>query len=87
MNEKILRYFDLSSQYGPCIGITRFRRWNRAFRLGLNPPVEILAVLIREELGETGEEKIASGDDKKKRKGDVGEMAYVNDLLATRSES
>jgi len=47
--EKVLRYFDVSSQYGPCIGITRLKRWQRAQRLGLNPPVEVLAVLLQEE--------------------------------------
>jgi DNA polymerase delta subunit 4 len=33
----------------PCIGISRLRRWQRAQRLGLNPPVEVLAVLLKEE--------------------------------------
>ncbi|KAL2020538.1 hypothetical protein VTK56DRAFT_8338 [Thermocarpiscus australiensis] len=47
--EKVLRYFDVSSQYGPCIGITRIKRWQRAQRLGLNPPIEVLAVLLKEE--------------------------------------
>lgn len=48
-HEKILRHFDLCSQYGPCIGISRLRRWRRAAGLGLEPPVEVLAVLLREE--------------------------------------
>jgi DNA polymerase delta subunit 4 len=47
--EKVLRYFDVSSQYGPCIGISRAKRWYRAEKLGLNPPIEVLAVLLREE--------------------------------------
>ncbi|EGR48604.1 uncharacterized protein TRIREDRAFT_61551 [Trichoderma reesei QM6a] len=47
--EKVLRYFDVSSQYGPCIGITRMKRWHRAERLGLKPPIEVLAVLMKEE--------------------------------------
>ncbi|KAI0973049.1 DNA polymerase delta, subunit 4-domain-containing protein, partial [Xylaria arbuscula] len=47
--EKILRYWDVSSQYGPCVGITRLKRWRRADKFGLNPPVEVLAVLMREE--------------------------------------
>ncbi|PON29267.1 DNA polymerase delta subunit 4 [Trichoderma gamsii] len=37
LGEKVLRYFDVSSQYG------------RAERLGLNPPIEVLAVLVKEE--------------------------------------
>ncbi|KAJ4381963.1 hypothetical protein N0V85_008619 [Neurospora sp. IMI 360204] len=47
--EKVLRYFDVSSHYGPCIGFTRLKRWQRAERLGLNPPLEVLAVLLKEE--------------------------------------
>ncbi|KAJ8120962.1 hypothetical protein ONZ43_g2468 [Nemania bipapillata] len=47
--EKILRYWDVSSQYGPCVGITRIKRWQRADRLGLNPPIEVLAVMMQEE--------------------------------------
>ncbi|KAI0452608.1 DNA polymerase delta, subunit 4-domain-containing protein [Xylaria acuta] len=51
--EKILRYWDVSSQYGPCVGINRLKRWQRADRLGLNPPVEVLAVLMQEEAKDT----------------------------------
>lgn len=66
MEEKILRHFDLSSQYGvcprsfslalhmlmtlqPCIGIARLKRWRRANMLKLNPPIEVLAVLLKEQ--------------------------------------
>ncbi|OAA46345.1 DNA polymerase delta subunit 4 [Metarhizium rileyi] len=49
VNDKILRYFDVSSQYGPCIGIDRMKRWQRAERLGLSPPIEVLSVLLKEE--------------------------------------
>jgi DNA polymerase delta subunit 4 len=31
------------------MGINRTRRWKRANSLGLNPPIEVLAVLIKEE--------------------------------------
>jgi len=42
----------------PCIGITRLKRWQRAQRLGLDPPVEVLAVLLKEEAkGNTAIEK------------------------------
>ncbi|KAK4179475.1 DNA polymerase delta, subunit 4-domain-containing protein [Triangularia setosa] len=50
--EKVLRYWDVSSQFGPCVGITRLKRWQRAERLGLNPPVEVLAVIVKEGRGE-----------------------------------
>lgn len=39
-NEKLLREFDLNMAYGPCIGISRIDRWNRAKAFGLNPPEE-----------------------------------------------
>lgn len=66
LHEKILRHFDLSSQYGPCIGIPRLARWKRANALGLEPPVEVLAVLLREE-------------DKKTSQG-CGKLAYIDEL-------
>ncbi|KAH8425017.1 putative DNA polymerase delta subunit 4 [Aspergillus melleus] len=48
LHEKILRLFDLSSQFGPCIGIARLKRWRRANMLGLNPPIEVLAVMLKQ---------------------------------------
>ncbi|KAF9762151.1 hypothetical protein IL306_003528 [Fusarium sp. DS 682] len=65
LSEKILRYFDVSSQYGPCIGMPRMKRWKRAERMGLNPPVEVLAVLLKEE--SKGNNKI--------------EMAHMDEIL------
>ncbi|KAL4863974.1 hypothetical protein BDV12DRAFT_176804 [Aspergillus spectabilis] len=47
LDEKILRHFDLSSQYGPCIGIARLKRWRRAESLNLHPPIEVLSVLLK----------------------------------------
>jgi len=41
----ILRVFDLSYEYGPCIGVTRLERWERAAALGLNPPTEVRDIL------------------------------------------
>ena len=32
----------------PCVGISRADRWLRADRLGLDPPTEVLAVLMKE---------------------------------------
>ncbi|OAA57447.1 DNA polymerase delta subunit [Niveomyces insectorum RCEF 264] len=49
VGEKVLRYFDVSSHFGPCVGITRKNRWLRAQRLGLAPPIEVLAALQQEE--------------------------------------
>ncbi|KAL2343720.1 hypothetical protein Fmac_005005 [Flemingia macrophylla] len=44
-SEVVLRQFDMNMAYGPCIGITRLARWERALRLGLNPPQEIETLL------------------------------------------
>ncbi|KAJ9101861.1 hypothetical protein QFC21_003201 [Naganishia friedmannii] len=41
----VLRVFDLSPQYGPCVGLTRLARWERAQQWGLEPPVEIREIL------------------------------------------
>lgn len=40
--ERRLRLFDLDKRFGPCIGMTRTARWQRAFELGLNPPPHVL---------------------------------------------
>ncbi|KAF9224077.1 hypothetical protein BS17DRAFT_703709, partial [Gyrodon lividus] len=40
---QMLRFFDMSYEFGPCIGMTRLERWERAEAVGLDPPVrEIL---------------------------------------------
>lgn len=41
----ILRDFDLKGAYGPCVGITRQQRYDRASRLGLRPPKEVGLIL------------------------------------------
>ncbi|WRT65458.1 uncharacterized protein IL334_002401 [Kwoniella shivajii] len=45
----VLRIFDLTSSYGPCVGITRLARWERAKKWGLNPPEEIRDILTTEQ--------------------------------------
>jgi len=57
INEKILREFDMSGHYGPCTGIARLKRWKRAQKLNLNPPIEVLAVLLKEH--EATKDKVA----------------------------
>jgi len=41
-----LRQFDLDWRYGPCTGISRMERWDRAQLHGLNPPEEIRTLLL-----------------------------------------
>ncbi|XP_074292476.1 uncharacterized protein LOC141619352 [Silene latifolia] len=45
-NEVVLRQFDLNMAYGPCTGIPRLDRWNRAKQWGLNPPKEVQVLLV-----------------------------------------
>jgi len=44
---EVLRQFDISAKYGPCLGMTRYERWLRAFDLGLDPPAAVLDILNR----------------------------------------
>lgn len=30
-----------SEDYGPCVGVSRLERWERAYMLDLNPPPEV----------------------------------------------
>ncbi|CAN8311832.1 unnamed protein product [Cochlearia groenlandica] len=43
--EEMLRQFDMNIAYGPCLGMRRIDRWERALRLGMNPPNEIQRLL------------------------------------------
>lgn len=52
----------------PCIGIARIKRWKRANMLGLKPPVEILAVLLKE--ADKGNAKV--------------QRAHVDELMSSR---
>ncbi|KAE9967083.1 hypothetical protein EG328_008422 [Venturia inaequalis] len=49
LHEKVCREFDTDGRFGPCIGIARIRRWKRAQMLKMNPPIEVLAVLLKEQ--------------------------------------
>ncbi|XP_030005355.1 DNA polymerase delta subunit 4 [Sphaeramia orbicularis] len=42
-----LRQFDLDWRFGPCTGISRLQRWERAKLHGLNPPEEIRELLLQ----------------------------------------
>jgi DNA polymerase delta subunit 4 len=81
VHEKILRHFDLSGQYGSCIGITRMNRWKRANGLGLEPPLEVMAVLLREH-GGTETKKGAKNKGKNEER--CGELAYIDELAGGR---
>ncbi|KAK9075037.1 hypothetical protein SSX86_003356 [Deinandra increscens subsp. villosa] len=44
-HEEILRQFDMNMVYGPCVGMKRIDRWNRASSLGLSPPDDVYSLL------------------------------------------
>ncbi|MCD9641737.1 hypothetical protein HAX54_028164 [Datura stramonium] len=44
-NEELLRQFDTNMVYGPCLGLSRLDRWERAKNLGLNPPRDVEPIL------------------------------------------
>ena len=44
---RVLKTFDLTSKYGPCCGMTRLERYDRAAGLGLDPPKKVLEVIQR----------------------------------------
>ncbi|XP_076907892.1 uncharacterized protein LOC143564528 [Bidens hawaiensis] len=44
-NEEVLRQFDMNMAYGPCVGMKRIDRWNRASSLGLSPPDDVYRLL------------------------------------------
>ncbi|XP_071732023.1 uncharacterized protein [Rutidosis leptorrhynchoides] len=44
-NEEVLRQFDMNMSYGPCVGMKRIDRWNRAVKLGMNPPKDVHRLL------------------------------------------
>lgn len=43
-----LKKFDLDWKFGPCTGINRLQRWERAALHGLNPLQEIKDILLKE---------------------------------------
>ncbi|WOL05496.1 hypothetical protein Cni_G14225 [Canna indica] len=45
--EAQLRLFDMDMRYGPCVGLSRMERWDRAAAMGLNPPAEVEAILAK----------------------------------------
>ena len=61
---------DIHCAAQPCTGIARLKRWKRAQRLKLNPPIEVLAVLL----------KAQDGNDK----GPV-QNSHVDELLNSRN--
>lgn len=45
--EEVLRQFDMNMAYGPCLGMSRLARWERASVLGLNPPQQVHHLLLK----------------------------------------
>jgi len=52
--DHILRVFDLNPEFGPCVGMSRLERWERAHELQLDPPSEIKDILLTRQGQEQG---------------------------------
>ncbi|XP_076434573.1 DNA polymerase delta subunit 4-like [Babylonia areolata] len=46
-DEEVLKDFDLTLEYGPCVGISRLERWQRAHKHGLNPPAKVRDLILK----------------------------------------
>jgi DNA polymerase delta subunit 4 len=46
-DEEALRVFDLTTKFGPCLGLSRLERYDRALKYGLHPPKKVLEVIHR----------------------------------------
>lgn len=46
-DHEILRQFDMEWKFGPCIGISRMERWERASDYGLNPPEDVKELIVK----------------------------------------
>ncbi|PAA53437.1 hypothetical protein BOX15_Mlig025140g1, partial [Macrostomum lignano] len=42
----LLRDFDLNWEYGPCVGVSRLQRWERAACRGLAPPPAVRSLVL-----------------------------------------
>ena len=45
--EETLRQFDMDMHYGPCLGLKRLERWERAHRMGMKPPIQVKEIIER----------------------------------------
>lgn len=66
-----LEMADVMYNWQPCTGIARSKRWKRAYGFDLDPPIEVLAVLLK---GQDGDNKLAL------------QRSHVDELLNTRTE-
>jgi len=55
---ELLREFDLTEKFGPCIGLSRMQRWHRAERFGLEPTPKVRKVLEMLELGDPQQQNL-----------------------------
>ncbi|KAI9717196.1 MAG: hypothetical protein M1828_007389 [Chrysothrix sp. TS-e1954] len=81
VGEKILREWDLSSHYGPSIGISRRDRCERACNLGMDPPVEVLAVLVNGEKLNLSGGRRSSGGNKGQAQELYGQKSILDELI------
>ncbi|KAJ1672965.1 hypothetical protein EV182_006151 [Spiromyces aspiralis] len=74
-----LFHFDLDPRFGPCLGISRLLRWDRAKKLGMDPPVTIKMLLQRsqhEDLGAQDDDSIARKRKQQRMISVLGQLAF-----------
>ncbi|KMZ65454.1 hypothetical protein ZOSMA_31G00395 [Zostera marina] len=59
--ERLLTEFDMDMKYGPCSGMKRLERWERAVKMDLNPPTEIGNFLKTMKIGDPKRNCILEG--------------------------
>lgn len=71
--EELIWQFDMDMSYGPCIGVTRLRRWERAAAMGLRPPPHLrdLILLRQQHHGGGGGVVVGSSSPPPKSKSDI----------------
>ena len=73
--EVILRKFDMNLAFGPCTGVSRLERWERAERNGLHPPTYIKQLLEQQVFLEQSKNSNARGQT---TKSGVGSHAFIH---------
>ncbi len=47
LEQRLRSEFDLETKYGPVVGLSRLERWERAVRLGLEPPQWVRDAIVQ----------------------------------------
>ncbi len=51
LEQRLRSEFDLETKFGPVVGLSRLERWERAVRLGLEPPQWVRDTIVQHGTG------------------------------------